>query len=135
MTIPTIDNVVKAYIQLRNKKAAIEKEAEEKTAMLKAQMMKLEGYIMEQASAQGVTSFKTKHGTAFVATTDFASVADWDATLKFIKEHDTYDMLERRVSKAAIRAYIDMHGSVPAGVNFGTKLGVNVRKPTTKAED
>ena len=56
------------------------------------------------------------------------------SSLKFIKDNDAFDMLEKRVSKTAVRAYIDMHNTVPAGVNFGTKLGVNVRKPTTKEE-
>jgi hypothetical protein len=59
-------------------------------------------------------------------------VEDWDATLNFIKKNDAFDMLERRVSKTAVRAYIELNKSVPAGVNYGTRLDVNVRKPTKK---
>jgi hypothetical protein len=43
-------------------------------------------------------------------------------------------MLERRISKTAVRSYIEAHKEVPAGVNYGTKLSVNVRKPAAKGE-
>jgi hypothetical protein len=44
-------------------------------------------------------------------------------------------MLEKRVSKTAVRAYIDQTKSVPPGVNYGTKLEVNIRKPGAKIEE
>ena len=55
--------------------------------------------------------------------------------LDFIKTNNAYDMLEKRVSKTAVRGYIEMNKAVPAGVNYGTKLSVNVRKPTKKVSD
>ena len=57
------------------------------------------------------------------------------ATLEFIKDNDAYDLLEKRVSKSAVRAYIEEDKAVPAGINYGTRIGVNVRKPANKAED
>jgi hypothetical protein len=95
---------------------------------------KLEAWIKTQADAQGVTSFKTKHGTAFLTTVDYANVADWDAVLGFIVENDAYDMLEKRVSKTAVRGYIEQAKAVPPGVNYGTKLEVNIRKPSASAD-
>jgi hypothetical protein len=44
-------------------------------------------------------------------------------------------MLEKRISKNAVRGYIDQHKAVPSGVNYGTRIDVNVRKPATKIED
>jgi len=44
-------------------------------------------------------------------------------------------MLEKRVSKNAVRGYIEATKSVPSGVNYGTRIDVNVRKPVTKVED
>ena len=98
-------------------------------------MAKLEAWIKTKADAEGVTSFKTAHGTAFVTTNDYANVADWDAVLAFVKENEAYDMLEKRVSKNAVRGYIDEHKTVPSGVNYGTRIDVNVRKPANKIED
>lgn len=135
MTEPNVDQVIAAYVKMREKKSRMEAEVKAEVAKINEKLMRLEGWIREKADEQGVTSFKTNHGTAFMTTVDFASVADWDAVLNFIKENDAYDMLERRVSKTAVRGYIEANKSIPAGINYGTKLEVNVRKPTAKVED
>ncbi len=131
----TVDDVVAAYLKLRNKKEAIEAETKDQVKVLKEKMEQFEAWIKEQADAQGVTSFKTKHGTAFLTTTDFANVADWDAVLGFIRDNEAFDMLEKRISKVAVRGYIDANKAVPPGVNYGTKLEVNIRKPVARVED
>lgn len=130
-----VDQVVAAYITLRNQKDRIEAETKEKVRGIKEKMIKLEGWLMRKADEQGVSSFKTDSGTAFVTSVDFAQVADWDEVLEFVKAHEAYDMLERRVSKRAVRDYIESNKAVPPGVNYGSKLEVNVRKPTKKYED
>jgi hypothetical protein len=134
MTV-NVDDVVATYMKLRSQKEAIEAEVKDKVSTLKAKMEKLEAWIKEQADLQGVTSFKTKHGTAFLTTTDYANVADWDAVLGFIRDNEAYDMLEKRISKVAVRGYIEQTKAVPPGVNYGTKLEVNIRKPAAKVED
>lgn len=130
-----MEEVVGAYLKLRNKKEAIEGAVKEEVKAIKEKMVKLEAYIKKEADEQGVTSFKTASGTAFVTTTDFAQVADWDSVLGFIKKNEAWDMLEKRVSKNAVRGYIDEHKEVPSGVNYGTRIDINVRKPTAKVED
>lgn len=134
MTV-TVDDVVSAYVKLRDKKDAMEAEVKDRTKEIKERLNKMEAWLKEQADAQGVTSFKTKHGTAFLTTTDYANVADWDSVLEFIQTNEAYDMLEKRVSKIAVRGYIDTNKAVPPGINYGTKLEVNVRKPTTRVDD
>lgn len=129
-----VDDVIATYMKLRDQKAAIEGEVKEKVSTIKAKMEKLESWIKEKADAEGVTSFKTKHGTAFLTTTDYANVADWDAVLNFIQENQAFDMLQKRVSKTAVRGYIDQTKAVPPGINYGTKLEVNVRKPAAGSE-
>jgi hypothetical protein len=134
MTV-NVDDVVATYMRLRSQKEAIEAEVKDKVSTIKAKMEKLEAWIKEQADAQGVTSFKTKHGTAFLTTTDYANVADWDAVLDFIRGNEAYDMLEKRISKIAVRGYIEANKAVPPGVNYGTKLEVNIRKPANRIDD
>jgi hypothetical protein len=130
----TVEQVVATYMKLRLQKEKIEGEVKVQVAEIKAKMEKLEAWIKEQADAQGVTSFKTTAGTAFLTTTDFASVADWDALLGFVRENEAFDMFEKRVSKLAVRSYIEQTKAVPPGVNYGTKLEVNIRKPNAKVE-
>jgi hypothetical protein len=54
--------------------------------------------------------------------------------VKFVKENDAYDMLTKGVSKVAIREYMNETKELPPGVNFGTKIEVQVRKPTNKED-
>jgi hypothetical protein len=129
-----VDDVISTYMKLRGQKDALEAEVKEKVSVIKSKMEKLESWIKEQADAQGVTSFKTRHGTAFLTTSDYANVADWDAMIAFVKENEAYDLLEKRVSKVAVRGYIDQTKAVPPGVNYGTRLDVNIRKPTASVE-
>ena len=124
----TVEQVVGTYMKLRRKKEALEAETKAGLDEIKAKMGKLEAWLMQKADDEGVTSFKTDSGTAFVTTTDFANVADWDAVLTFIKDNEAFDMLEKRVSKTAVRGYMDANGSVPPGITYGSKLGINIRK-------
>jgi hypothetical protein len=128
----TVDKVIAKYMRLRERKAAIEAEVKEQLEAVKTDMAKLEAWLMKKLDEDGLTSFKTDHGTAFLTTTDFANVEDWDATLKFIIENKAYDMLQRRVSKDAVRAHIDDTKEVPAGIKYGTKLEISIRKPTAR---
>jgi hypothetical protein len=130
----TVEQVVETYLKLRRKKEAVENETKDRVADIKAKMTKLESWLMQKADEDGVTSFKTTAGTAFVTTTDFANVADWDAVLTFIKENDAFDMLEKRVSKTAVRAHMDETGDVPPGITYGSKIGINVRKASGDGE-
>mgnify|MGYP005832305157 FL=1 len=129
----TVDQVVDTYLRLRGQKEAIEAEAKQQVVAVKEKLLKLEAWIKAKSDETGVKSFKTDHGTAFLTTSDYASVGNWDEVLAFVKENEAYDMLTKGVSKVAVRGYIDANKAVPPGVNFGTKIGVSVRKPTRKA--
>lgn len=134
MTEVTIDAVISKYMQIRHQKDEINREAKSKVDALNIHLAKLEGYILQRMQAEGVTSYKTAHGTAFSTTTDYANVADWEATLEYIREHMQFDLLEKRVNKTAVRAIIDTTGTPPPGVNYGTRIDVNVRKPTNQKD-
>jgi hypothetical protein len=132
---PNVGDIIRTYMKLRDQKAAIEAETKDRVTAIKEKLNKLEAWLKDKADEQGVTSFKTDFGTAFLTTTDYANVADWDQVLGFIRENDAYDMLEKRISKVAVRGYIETNKAVPPGVTYGTKLEVNVRRPGAKAED
>ena len=132
---PNVGDVIRTYMKLREQKASIEASVKDQLSTVKAKMEKLEAYLKAQMDAQGLTSFKSDYGTAFLTTTDYANVADWDSVLDFIRSNDAFDMLEKRVSKIAVRGYIEQSKAVPPGITYGTKLEVNIRKPGSKSED
>lgn len=131
---PNTGDVIRTYLRLRDEKAAIENEAKERVKDIVVKLDKLEAYLKSVMDEQGITSVKSTHGTAFITTTDYANVQDWDAVLAFIQENNAYDMLEKRVSKTAVRGYITESKAVPPGVNYGTRLSINVRKAAATGE-
>jgi len=131
---PTVGEVIKTYMALRDMKAELESEVKEQVAEIKEKMIKLESYLKTKMDENGLTSFKSDFGTAFLTTTDYANVADWDEVVQFIKDNEAYDLFEKRVSKNAVRGYIDQNNAVPPGINYGTKLSVNIRRPSAKGD-
>ena len=129
-----VDDLTAKYIELRDRIATITKEAEEAASKLKDIQEAIADKIKEIMHEQGVTSLKTPHGTAYIAYRESATVADWDVLLGFIKAQEAWDLLERRVSKTAVKDRMeeDRHGQYqhepPPGVNFVRIEGVNVRR-------
>lgn len=127
-----VGDVIRTYMALREKKAEIEGSVKEEVKAIKDKMTKLEAYLKLKMDEDGLTSFKSEYGTAFMTTNDYANVADWDEVVQFAKENDAYDLFEKRISKNAVRGYIEQNKSVPPGVNYGTRIDINIRKPTAK---
>ena len=125
-----VDDVVSAFMDLRQKKEAIEREAKNKVVALNAKMELMEAWLLAKMEKEGVSSYKTAHGTAFKSTRDYANVADWDAMLEYVLANEAFHLLERRVNKLAVKSYIDEGQPPPPGVNYVTKLDINIRKPT-----
>lgn len=128
MSTPNIGDVINTYVKLRRKKEELEAKVKDDIKTVKTKMDKIEAYLKTEMDTSGLTSFKSEHGTAFLTTTDYANVADWDAVLDFIKDEGMYEMLERRVAKKAVREYIEECKQVPPGITYGTKISVNIRK-------
>lgn len=130
-----VGEIIGTYMKLRAKKKSIEAAAKSEVEKLTAVMDKIETLLKVEADKQGVTSFKSEHGTAFISTKDYANVADWDAVLGYIQTSGDYTILNKAVNKTAVRAYIDRTKETPPGVTYGTMLEINVRKPAANTDD
>lgn len=125
----TIEKVITAYLKLRGDKDRLNNETKTQIAVLDQRMSKLEAWLQQRMQVDGVDSYKTGAGTAFKTTTDHASVADWDAMIDFVKKNEAWHLLEKRVSKSAVRGYLEEQQPLPPGVNWHTRIDVNIRKP------
>lgn len=123
-----LDLIVERYIQLRDRKAQMKAAYEASVADITAGMNKLEGAILASLNEQGAESFRTAHGTAYKSTSTSATVADWDSLLGFVKENGAWEMLEKRVSKAAVDQYRAANDDLPPGINYREAVSVGVRR-------
>lgn len=124
----SIEELVEKYIMLRDKKAAIMNAAKEKCAAIEAALTVAENTIMALLNEHGLDSLGCASGTAYRTTRTSATVADWDATLQWIKDNDAFHMLERRVAKTAVEEYVKAEGDLPPGVNWKQDVTINVRR-------
>lgn len=123
-----LDEVVKNYIALRDRKAAIKAEYDAKAAKIDAVLDKAEAKILEYFEQSGLESIRTDKGTAYKSTLNSATVGDWDSVLAHVLETENYQLLEHRVRKKAVEEYRMANEDLPPGVNWRSEVTVNVRR-------
>jgi hypothetical protein len=123
-----LDEYVTAYIQLRDKKAEIQKAADDKIGKVKAMMDQIEAKLLQAFDEQGLDSVRTPIGTAYKATSVKSSIADWDAFIGHVVETGNTQLLERRCGQKACAEYMAVNDEPPPGVNARTEVVINVRR-------
>lgn len=123
-----IDDVINAYVVLRDKVDETTRRHKEELAPIREQMGKIEAWLQNQLQMQGLQNFKGASGTAFLKQVSSATVEDWEATLAFIKDNNAWELLERRVSKTVVEDFVESTGNIPPGVNLKRETVVQVRR-------
>lgn len=125
-----VDRVIAKYLELRGSLEQLTNEYNTAKKGINEQLSKLEAWLLEKMNAEGLESFKTAEGTAYQVKTDSTSVADWNSFIEHVIETQSWQLLEKRVSKQAVRELLDDGQGIPPGVNYFTRIDVNIRKPT-----
>ena len=125
---PTVDEVVKGYIKLRDMKTKMKKDQTEEVRPIIEKMTLLENWLLRDLQTRKVESQKTAEGTAFISTMSAATVKDRDALFAFIKEKEMWDLFENKVSKSVVRDYLEDTGEVVPGVNYQETQVVRIRR-------
>lgn len=87
----------------------------------------LDASIMERMEEQGITRTGNDFANVSISTTEFANVEDWDALYSFVKEHDAFHLLQRRVASKAALEY-KVAGEELPGITFAEKTTLNFRR-------
>lgn len=123
-----IDSIIKKYVELRDAIDAVNAEAKKKVAALEEAQETIASVLMKLAKEQGVTSFKTESGTAFVSTKDHVGISDWARTIEYIEQNKAWNLLNKAVNKTAVKEYIAQHEIPPPGVNYTVMQEIQVRR-------
>lgn len=123
-----IDEVVRGYIALRDKKNEMKKRHAEELRPINEKMEVVEGWLQRDLINRGVQSQKTDSGTAYLSTVATATVKDRDEFLKFVREHEKWDLIENRVSKSVVSDYLEETGEIIPGVNYEKTQVVRIRR-------
>lgn len=123
-----LSELVAVYIRLRDEKASLKAEYDEKLAPIDKKLEAIEAKLLEVFHSTGMESVKTEHGTAYMSTRTTVSVADRDAFMEFIKSGDHWSMMEVRAAKTAVEQYKAANDELPPGVNWRSEVVVNIRR-------
>ena len=125
----TADEVVAAFVKIRDKRSETKKAWEEQDTALKNQQEKLEQWLLKKLDMLGADSIKSGSGTAYKQIKLRASPADFDLAFRWAAEHGTPDLFQKRVSDSFVKQYMEDHnGELPAGINTFTEVVVGVRR-------
>lgn len=126
--MPKVNDVVSAYRRLRDSKKALETEQAEALKPIKEKMEKLENWLHAHLNEVGADSIATPDGTVYKTTTASVRIEDWSATIQYIIENNLWHMLEKRLAKSQVEAYVEEEQHNLIGTSITYQTSVNVRK-------
>lgn len=122
------DQMVRIYIELRDRRAVRKAAFENEDAGDKSKQEKIESVLMERFIKSGTNSIGTDFGTAYKASRTSATVADKEVYLSWVREQDAWDFLDIKANKTSIVAFKDEHNDLPPGINWREESTINVRR-------
>ena len=126
--IPT-DKLVRAYIKMRDAKAELKREFEEKEAALKEQLEAVERHLLEVCKTAGADSIKTQFGTIIRKVETRYWTSDWESMHKFVLSNNAPELLERRISQTTMKEFLQNNpDKLPPGLNADSRYTVTIRR-------
>lgn len=120
--------LVERYRALRDKVKEIKERHSIELEPYTAAMDRLEAAALQQMQALGAESISTGAGTMYRTMRQSYAVSDGGAFRAFVRANDRDDMLETRVAKSVVEAYVVETGATPPGVTLKVDVAVNFRK-------
>lgn len=121
--------LAKAYVKLRDAKQEIMRVAEDEASKLEAKMELIEAEMLKFMNTNKMSSIATTAGTFYKELDVKPSCSDWTAFYEWIKENDTFEFLEKRVTKTQIKQYMEMNeDELPPGISVHKEYKVRVRR-------
>lgn len=124
----TADSITEEYVLLRDERAVLKKEYDDKDDILKESMDKREAWLLNKLNEVGADSFKTEHGTAYIQNKTRSSCSDWTLFWDYIARNNRFDLLEKRVAQSPITKMIEGGEELPPAINIFTERVVTVRR-------
>jgi hypothetical protein len=126
------EKAIDKYLTLRKECDEINRNAKVEVGKRKEVMKKLEAWISLKADEAGLKTIPTQLGTGYWSTHHTCTLAEPESFFQYIKSEDAWDLLEKRASKTAVKAFIEEEGAPPPGVNFSSYMVFNVREQRSK---
>ena len=125
----SIEKLTRVYIKMRDKKAEVTHELEEKLAELDESMKKVKSAILDHMKEIGAESLRTESGSIYRTVRTTYSTNDWESMNKFILEHSVPELLEKRIHQTNMKVFLEEHPDVlPPGLNANMEYSVTIKR-------
>lgn len=108
---------------------------DEKIAKERLEISNLQQCVLAKIAAfmraHNLENLRTEAGTVSRKTKYTATVADAELFMNLVKAGN-WDLIERRANSTAVKAWVEEHKELPAGVNLNAVESVGVQRPTKK---
>lgn len=129
--IKSMAEAVDAWRELDGKRDRLKSQYEEKDALLKGSMQRLELWMMSELQKQGVDAV-TVNGVARVAIREKRRFGcqDWDTFKQWAHALGPigFDFFQKRLMDSNMQQYVEEHKVLPPGATVSTELIVAVTK-------
>ena len=126
---PDLDQLTAVYLKIRDTRAENKREFENVDKDLEEQQKMLAEQMLESCKEIGADSIKTPHGTIIRSVKSKYWTGDWDSMYNFIKEHDAFGLLEKRLHQTNMKDFLNENPDVmPMGLNVENEYTVVVRR-------
>ena len=126
---PDLDQLTAIYLKIRDKRSELKREFENQDKDLEEQQKMLAEQMLDSCKELGADSIKTPHGTIIRSVKSKYWTGDWDSMYNFIKEHDAFGLLEKRLHQTNMKDFLNEHPDVmPMGLNVENEYTIVVRR-------
>jgi len=130
-----LERLTRTYIKMRDQKAILSKELEDKIGHLDSNMKLVKSAILDHMKELGAESMRTEAGTIFRTVKTYYTTSDWESLGKFIVEHEVPELLEKRLHQGNMKTFLGEHPDLlPPGLNANMEYSVTVRSNSKKKE-
>lgn len=126
---PDLDQLTAIYLKIRDKRSELKREFENQDKDLEEQQKMLAEQMLDSCKELGADSIKTPHGTIIRSVKSKYWTGDWDSMYTFIKEHNAFGLLEKRLHQTNMKDFLNEHPDVmPMGLNVENEYTIVVRR-------
>ena len=126
---PKMDQLTAVYLKIRDKREERKREFEEEDSVLREQMDIIEQEMLALCKELGADSIKCSAGTVIRQVKTRYWTNDWDSMYRFIKDHDAFGLLEKRLHQTHMKEFLTENPDLlPIGLNTEREFNVTVRR-------
>ena len=128
-TRPDLDQLTAIYLKIRDTRAENKREFENVDKDLEEQQKMLAEQMLDSCKEIGADSIKTPHGTIIRLVKSKYWTGDWDSMYTFIKEHNAFGLLEKRLHQTNMKDFLNENpDALPMGLNVESEYTIVVRR-------